>query len=68
MYETLSDVNASSEQVVDVQDTVDTTDVETSDVPETVAEVAKPQSTEDNARYAAARREAETESSIKGAK
>lgn len=61
MYETLSDVNASSEPVVEVQDTVDTTDVETSDVPETVAEVAKPQSTEDNARYAAARREAEAE-------
>jgi chemotaxis protein histidine kinase CheA len=66
MEDFLNDVDASSEQVVDAQDTEATT----SEVTEVVAEnettekvepVAKVQSAEDNAKFAAARRAAEAE-------
>lgn len=57
MEDFINDVDASSEQVVDVQPETDTSEV----ITEVIAEpVAKVQSVEDNAKFAAARREAES--------
>jgi len=57
MDDFLNDVDASSEPVVEVQPEVDS-----DEVPDTpAAEPVKPQSTDDNAKFAAARRQAETE-------
>jgi hypothetical protein len=62
MEDFLNDVDASSEQVVDAQDTEATTSEVTEEVTtEPVVETAKPQSAEENARFAAARREAESQ-------
>ena len=63
MEDYLNDVDASSEQVVDAQpEATETSEVAEEGTPDPVVEVAKPQQTaEENARFAAARRQAENE-------
>ena len=61
MEDYLNDVDASSEQIVDAQPEAPETS-EVAEEVESVVEVAKPQQTaEENARFAAARRQAENE-------
>lgn len=63
MEDYLNDVAASSEQIVDAQpEAPETSEVTEEGTPDPVVEVAKPQQTaEENARFAAARRQAENE-------